>query len=108
MTEERIRIEKEKLDTFLDRTYTNIDAFAYLIEFVCLLFVLESSLTILFSGISILHTFLFLFGLCGIKFGKYLVNHAAQMKQTFKVISDANDKIMKLNKEVNNDKSNKD
>lgn len=106
MTEERIRIEKEKLDAFLNRTYTSIDAFAYLVEFVCLLIVLESSLAILFSGISILHTFLFLFGLCGIKFGKYLVNHAAQMKQTFKVISDANDKIMKLNKEMKDDKSN--
>ena len=108
MSEEQVKIEKEKLDAFLDRTYTNVDAFAYLIEFVCLLAVLESSLTILFSGISILHTFLFLFGLCGIKFGQYLVSHAAQMKQTFKVISKANDKIMKLNKEVNNDKCNKD
>ena len=97
--------QQKKIDALIARTFTDLDAICYLCEFVSLLVVIYASIQILFVGLSMFYVFMFLFGLLFIKGARHMINYCDRSLKTMSIVSDV---YIKMNKEVNDDKSNKD
>ena len=97
--------EQKKVDDMIKKYFAVADAFAYLSEFVSLLIVVHSAAHIFFNGISLFYVFLFTVGLLMIKGSIAMIRYCENSLKLHNAMSGA---VTKMNKEVNDDKSNKD